>query len=278
MRKRKRLLLALSMLGLVVFLSACGTDPVSAESTGIWEGVIIYNFARAIIWVSNLFGENYGIGIIIVTVIIRALLIPFTHFQQKNMAQMNEISPQMEELKQKYPSKDAETQEKFKEEQQRLYSDAGVNPYMGCLPMLVQMPVFIALYQSVNRTPILATGNFLWVNLGQPDPYFILPILAGLFTLGHSVLMSMGRATETNKIMTYVMPLMIVFITFRLSSALALYFTVSNGFSVVQTLLFQNPFKIRKERANKEAEQAEAERQRRKALRRAQKYRRNVKK
>ncbi|PRY81450.1 YidC/Oxa1 family membrane protein insertase [Alkalibacterium olivapovliticus] len=278
LRKRKRLLLALSMLGLVVFLSACGTDPVSAESTGIWEGVIIYNFARAIIWVSNLFGENYGIGIIIVTVIIRALLIPFTHFQQKNMAQMNEISPQMEELKQKYPSKDAETQEKFKEEQQRLYSDAGVNPYMGCLPMLVQMPVFIALYQSVNRTPILATGNFLWVNLGQPDPYFILPILAGLFTLGHSVLMSMGRATETNKIMTYVMPLMIVFITFRLSSALALYFTVSNGFSVVQTLLFQNPFKIRKERANKEAEQAEAERQRRKALRRAQKYRRNVKK
>ncbi|MCC5896032.1 MAG: membrane protein insertase YidC [Alkalibacterium sp.] len=278
MKKRKRLLLALSMLGLVVFLSACGTDPVSAESTGIWEGVIIYNFARAIIWVSNLFGENYGIGIIVVTVIIRALLIPFTHFQQKNMAQMNELSPQMEELKEKYPSKDAETQEKFKEEQQRLYSDAGVNPYMGCLPMLVQMPVFIALYQSVNRTPILATGDFLWVNLGQPDPYFILPILAGLFTLGHSVLMSMGRATETNKIMTYVMPLMIVFITFRLSSALALYFTVSNGFSVIQTLLFQNPFKIRRERANKEEEQAEAERQRKRALRRAQKYRRNVKK
>ena len=94
LRKRKRLLLAVSMLALVVFLSACGTDPVSAESTGIWEGVIIYNFARAIIWVSNLFGENYGIGIIIVTVIIRAMLIPFTHFQQKNMQQMNDISPQ----------------------------------------------------------------------------------------------------------------------------------------------------------------------------------------
>lgn len=278
LKKRKRLLLAVGMLGLVVFLSACGVDPVSAESTGIWEGVIIYNFARAIIWVSNLFGENYGVGIIIVTVIIRALLIPFTHFQQKNMQQMNDISPQMEELKEKYPSKDAETQEKFKEEQQRLYSEAGINPYMGCLPMLIQMPVFIALYQSVNRTPILATGDFLWVNLGQPDPYFILPILAGVFTLGHSVLMSMGKTTESNKIMTYVMPLFIVFITFRLSSALALYFTVSNGFSVIQTLLFQNPFKIRKERAAKEAEQAEAEKQRKKALKRAQKYGRNVKK
>lgn len=96
---------------------------------------------------------------------------------------MNEINPQMEELKQKYSAKDPETQEKFKEEQQRLYSEAGVNPYMGCLPMLIQMPVFIALYQAVNRTPILATGDFLWVNLGQPDPYYILPLLAGLFTL-----------------------------------------------------------------------------------------------
>lgn len=278
LKKRKRLLLAIGMLSLIVFLSACGTEPISSESTGIWEGVIIYNFARAIIWVSNLFGENYGIGIIVVTAIIRAMLIPFTNFQQKNMQQMNEINPQMEELKQKYSSKDAETQEKLKEEQQRLYSEAGVNPYMGCLPMLIQMPVFIALYQAVNRTPILATGDFLWVNLGQPDPYYILPLLAGLFTLGHSVLMSMGRATESNKVMTYVMPLFIVFITFRLSSALALYFTVSNGFSVIQTLLFQNPFKLRKERETKEAQEREAERQRRKAMKRAQKYGRNVKK
>lgn len=278
LKKRKRLLLTLAMLGLVVFLSACGTEPVTSDSTGIWEGVIIYNFARAIIWVSNLFGENYGIGIIVVTVIIRAMLIPFTHFQQKNMQQMNEINPQMEELKQKYSAKDAATQEKLKEEQQRLYSEAGVNPYMGCLPLLVQMPVFIALYQSVNRTPILATGDFLWVNLGQPDPYFILPILAGLFTFGHSMLMSMGRVQEGNKVMTYIMPLFIVFITFRLSSALALYFTVSNGFSVLQTLLFQNPYKIRKQRADKEAQEQEAERQRRRAIKRAQKYGRNVKK
>ncbi|MGO1356514.1 MAG: YidC/Oxa1 family membrane protein insertase [Alkalibacterium gilvum] len=278
LKKRKRLLLALSMLGLVVFLSACGTDAVTSESTGIWEGVIIYNFARAIIWVSNLFGGNYGIGIIVVTIIIRALLIPFTHFQQKNMQQMNEINPQIQELRDKYSAKDPETQEKLREEQQRLYSNAGVNPYMGCLPMLIQMPVFISLYQAVNRTPILATGDFLWVNLGEPDPYFLLPILAGIFTLGNSVLMSMGRAQAGNKIITYVMPLFIVFITLRLSSALALYFTASNGFAVVQTLLFQNPFKMRRERQEKEEKEREEERQRRRALKKAQKQRRNVKK
>ncbi|WP_423190333.1 YidC/Oxa1 family membrane protein insertase [Alkalibacterium sp. f15] len=277
-KKRKRLLLAMAMIGLVVFLTACGTEPVTSESTGLWEGVVIYNFARAIIWVSDFFGGNYGIGIIIVTMIIRAMLIPFTHFQQKNMQEMSEINPQLQELKEKYSAKDAETQEKLKEAQQRLYSEAGVNPYMGCLPLLVQMPVFIALYQAVNRTDILATGDFLWVNLGKPDPYFILPILAGIFTLGHSVMMSMGRPQAGNKVMTYMMPLFIVFITVRLSSALALYFAVSNGFSVIQTLLFQNPFKLIKERKAKEDQEREAELQRRRAMKRAQKYGRNVKK
>ncbi|OJF97234.1 OxaA precursor [Alkalibacterium sp. 20] len=278
MKKRKRLLLAMAMIGLVVFLTACGTEPVTSESTGLWEGVVIYNFARAIIWVSDFFGGNYGIGIIIVTMIIRAMLIPFTHFQQKNMQEMSEINPQLQELKEKYSAKDSETQEKLKEAQQRLYSEAGVNPYMGCLPLLVQMPVFIALYQAVNRTDILATGDFLWVNLGQPDPYFILPILAGIFTLGHSVMMSMGKPQAGNKVMTYMMPLFIVFITVRLSSALALYFAVSNGFSVIQTLLFQNPFKLIKERKAKEDQEREAELQRRRAMKRAQKYGRNVKK
>ncbi|WP_161878271.1 YidC/Oxa1 family membrane protein insertase [Alkalibacterium sp. MB6] len=278
LKKRKRLLLILGMLGLVVFLSACGTGAVTEDSTGFFDRYIIYNFAQAIIWVSNLFGGNYGIGIIIVTIIIRALLIPFTHFQQKNMQQMSELNPQLEELRERYSARDTETQEKLKEEQSRLYSEAGVNPYMGCLPMLIQMPVFIALYGAVNRTPILVTGNFLWVNLGEPDPYFILPILAGVFTFAHSYLMSMGRDQAGGKVMTYVMPLFIVFITFRLSSALALYFVVSNGFSVVQTLLFQNPFKARREKLEKEEKQAEEERQRRRALKKAQRLRRNIKK
>ncbi|API90225.1 OxaA precursor [Marinilactibacillus sp. 15R] len=267
-----------SMLGLVLFLAACGTSDVTADSEGFWDGIIIYNFARFIIWVSSIFGDNYGIGIIIVTIIIRALLIPITHFQQKNMQQMNEINPQLTELRETYSAKDAETQEKLREEQQRLYKEAGVNPFLGFLPLLVQMPVFIALYQSVNRTPILATGDFLWVNLGAPDPLYILPILAGLFTLANSHLMSMGRPQAGGKFITYIMPLFIVLITFRLSSALALYFVASNGFAVLQTLLLQNPFKIRKERELKEQKQRDAEVERRRALRKAQKLGRNVRK
>lgn len=279
LKKRKRLLLSLSMLALVFILAACSQEPVGPDSEGIWDGLIIYNFSRAIIWISGIFGNNYGIGIIIVTVFFRSLLIPLTNMQQKNMSQMNEIQPQMEELKEKYSARDTETQEKLKEEQQRLYDEAGVNPYMGCLPMLVQMPIFISLYQAVIRTPVLATGNFLWVNLGEPDPYYLLPILAGLFTFGHSYFMQMGRGGQGGgKWMSYIMPFFIVFITFRLSSALALYFTVSNGFSMAQTLIFHNPFKLRRERELKEQQEREREQERRRAMKKAKRLGRNVKK
>ncbi|MEC6748751.1 membrane protein insertase YidC [Marinilactibacillus sp. XAAS-LB27] len=277
-KKRKRLLLMLSMLAVVFVLAACGTSDVTAQSEGFWDGVVIYNFAQLIIWVSGLFNNSYGMGIILVTVFIRALLIPITHFQQKNMQQMNEINPQMTELREQYSSRDTETQQKLREEQQRLYKDAGVNPYLGFLPLLIQMPVFIALYQSVNRTPILRTGDFLWVNLGAPDPYLILPILAGIFTLANSYLMSMGRPQAGGKVMTYIMPLFIVLITFRLSSALALYFAASNGFAALQTVFLQNPFKARRERELKEEQEREAERERRRAMKKAQKLGRNVRK
>ncbi|MFC6463506.1 YidC/Oxa1 family membrane protein insertase [Marinilactibacillus sp. GCM10026970] len=277
-KKRKRLLLMFSMLAVVFVLAACGTSDVTAQSEGFWDGVVIYNFAQLIIWVSGLFNNSYGMGIILVTVFIRALLIPITHFQQKNMQQMNEINPQMTELRERYSSRDTETQQKLREEQQRLYKDAGVNPYLGFLPLLIQMPVFIALYQSVNRTPILRTGDFLWVNLGAPDPYLILPILAGIFTLANSYLMSMGRPQAGGKVMTYIMPLFIVLITFRLSSALALYFAASNGFAALQTVLLQNPFKARRERELKEEQEREAERERRRAMKKAQKLGRNVRK
>lgn len=71
---------------------------------------------------------------------------------------------------------------KLREEQQKLYSEAGVNPVAGCLPLLVQLPILWALYQAIWRTNVLKTGQFLWLKLGVKDPYFVLPILAALFT------------------------------------------------------------------------------------------------
>lgn len=279
MKKRKRFLLVAGILSLALFLAACGTEPITAQSEGFWDGIVIYNFSRVIIWLSDLFGGNYGIGIVLFTIIIRIVLLPLTHFQTKSMRKMNEVNPQLQELREEYSARDTETQEKLQEETARVYEEAGVNPYMGCLPMLIQMPVLIALYQAISRTPQLSSGDFLWTNLGQPDPYYIWPVLAAIFTLANSKLTQMSNANQQGgAMMTYIAPIMILLISVSLPSALSLYFVVSNAFSVVQTLLLNNPFKLRREQEEKEEAQREAERQRKRALRRARKTGRNVKK
>lgn len=279
MKKSKRFLLLAGVLSLTLFLAACGTEPITAQSEGFWDGIVIYNFSRVIIWLSDLFGSNYGVGIILFTVLIRILLLPLTHFQTKSMRKMNEVNPQLQELREQYSARDSETQAKLQEETARLYEEAGVNPYMGCLPLLIQMPVLIALYQAISRTPQLSSGDFLWTNLGQPDPYFIWPILAAVFTLASSKLTQMSSPTQQGgAIMTYMMPLMILFISISLPSALSLYFVVSNAFSVVQTLLLNNPFKIKREREEAEEAERERERERRRALKKARKTGRNVRK
>src|SRR5699024_12850976 len=115
-----------------------------------------------------------------------------------------------------------------------------------CLPMLIQMPIFISLYQTVVRTPVLATGHFLWLELGKADPYYILPVLAAIFTLANSLLMSYGNpATKTNA-MSFIMPAMIFFITFRVSSSLALYFESSNATRALITLILNNHIATRR--------------------------------
>ncbi|MGC6769072.1 YidC/Oxa1 family membrane protein insertase [Enterococcus sp. LJL128] len=259
MKKYKRLLLMAGLVSLVFVLSACGTAPISESSTGIWERYIVYYFAEAIKFLSV--SGNTGIGIILFTLVIRVILLPLMHFQTKSTRKTQELQPQLKALQEKYASKDQETQRIFREEQQRLYAENGVNPYAGCLPLLVQMPIMMALYQSISRVPELREGSFLWLNLASPDPYLILPILAAAFTFASSYLTSMSQI-ESNaslKIMNYVMPVMIFMMGLNLASGLSLYWVISNAFSVVQTLLINNPFKIKAEREAKINQQKQLE-------------------
>lgn len=246
MKKYKRLLLLASLGMLVLVLSGCGTSEISASSTGIWDRYIVYNFAEAIKFLS--FGGSVGVGIILFTIIIRVILLPLMHYQTKNMRKTQELQPQLKELQQKYASKDTETQQKFREEQQKLYAENDASLYAGCLPMLVQMPILMALYQAISRVPALHEGHFLMFNLGEPA--ISLPILAAIFTFASTYLNSMSQL-ESNvsmKIMNFVMPVMILVMGLNLASGLSLYWTVSNAFQVGQTLLINNPFKIRRER------------------------------
>ena len=122
MKNKKKILLALSMLVLVLVLTGCGTGEVTAQSTGIWERYIVYNFGRAIQALS--FG-NVGIGIILFTIVIRIILLPLMHYQNKSMRKTQELQPKLNALKAQYASKDPETQRKLQEEQQKLYDQNG---------------------------------------------------------------------------------------------------------------------------------------------------------
>ena len=155
-------------------------------------------------------------------------------------------------------------------EQQALYKDAGVNPFASMLPLIVQMPILIALYQSIWNSPVLRSGKFLWLQLGSNDPYFILPVLAALFTFASSWLSMQSNPDQNGmtKAMPYIFPVIIFFSALAVPSALSLYWVVGNAFQTVQTFFLQNPFKIRRER--EAAAQLEKEKQRkiRKAKRR----------
>lgn len=275
MKKVKRVLSLAAIGSLTLFLAACSNKPVTSHSTGLWDHYIVYNFSRFIIWLSNNCG-GYGMGIIIFTIIIRVLLLPLMFYQTKSMLKTQELAPKLKAIQKKYSSRDRESMVKMQEETSKLYKEEGVNPWASMLPMIIQLPIMWALYQAIWRTPELRHGTFLWLQLGHTDPYYILPILAALFTFLSSWL-SMASMPERNAMtsaMTWFMPIMVFFMALGFSSAITLYWVVSNAFQVVQTLLLQNPFKIRREREAKEKQAKAKKRKLEKAKRRAYSSRR----
>src|SRR5699024_8299332 len=127
-----------------------------------------------------LFNGSYGLAIVVVTIIIRVLLLPLMIKQIRSTQAMQQVQPEIKALQEKYSSKDAKTQQKLQQETMALFQKHGVNPFAGCLPIFVQMPILIAMYHAIMRTAEIKLGTFLWFELGSPD--YILPIIAGLAT------------------------------------------------------------------------------------------------
>ena len=277
-KSTKRLLAALALVRVfALVLSGCATQttqkptPISHNSSNWWDAWVVYYLSQFVLWIAKVCGGSYGWAIIIFTVIIRVILLPLNAVQINSTRKMQEIQPELKALQEKYSSKDLETRNKLNEETQKLYKEAGVNPYAGCLPMVIQLPVMWALYQAIWRTPELQNGKFLWMDLGKPDPYYILPILAAVFTFLSSYIatLSVPKSSQTTmtKMMSYVMAIMVGIWAIVFQSAISLYWVISNLFQVGQTLVLQNPFKYRKEQEAKE----EAERERQRKMRRAYK-------
>ncbi|WP_010094634.1 YidC family membrane integrase SpoIIIJ [Ornithinibacillus scapharcae] len=241
---RKKLFLIALLIGLVVFLSGCTEieEPITSESEGIWNTYFVYPLSWLIIYFANLFDENFGLSIILVTIIIRTVLLPLNIKQLKSSKAMQDIQPELKELQQKYSSKDANTQQKLQQETMALFQKHGVNPLAGCLPIFIQMPILLAFYHAIMRTDEIDGHSFLWFPLDEKD--MILPFIAGITTWLQQKLMMAGSPGADNpqmKVMLYMMPIMIVVFAFILPAALPLYWIIGNLFMIAQTIFIRKP-------------------------------------
>lgn len=231
---------------LLLLLSGCqGTNPIDANSTGFFDHYFVYPFSLLIKYVASLLNGNYGLSIILITLVIRLFLMPFSLKQMKSSVKMKEtmnvMKPEMDAIKEKYKDKkDANEKLQMQQEMSQLYQKHNMNPFasIGCLPMIIQFPIIIAFYYAIRRIPDIAAHSFLWFNLGQVD--FILPFVAAAIYFMQSRVSLIGLDPKQRKqmaIMGLLSPVMIGFISFNMPAALPLYWAVSGAFLVLQTLL-----------------------------------------
>ena len=219
-----------------------------------WNMLLIQPLINALLLLTNLVGGQFGVAIILFTVILRIVTIPFTLRQLQSTRAMQTLQPRMQEIQKKY--KDPKRRQ---EETMKLYRESGINP-LGCfMPMAIQMLVFIALYRAlafvVGGIPESVVGlsqriyswsylsesvplqqSFLWLELGRPDSTFILPLMVGVSTYVQTRLAATPATTpqqqQQQQMMTWMMPLVLVWITMALPSGVGVYWVVSNIFSV----------------------------------------------
>jgi YidC/Oxa1 family membrane protein insertase len=173
---------------------------------------------------------NWGLVIILFSILIKLVVYPLSKSSFDSMRKMSDLQPQIAELKAKYPN----NAQKLQQETMALYKSKGVNPFGGCLPMLLQMPVFFALYPVVGRAFELRQAMFVpgWIeDLSRPDPFYILPVAMGVSMFFQS------KATMKDpqqKPMLYIMPVMMVILFANFGSGLTLYWFLFNIFSYLQ--------------------------------------------
>ena len=180
---------------------------------------------------------NYGIAIIFLTIIIKLLLLPLTQKSMASMGEMSKLKPMMEDLKKKY----GEDKQKLNEEMMKMYKVHKVNPMGGCLPMLLQMPIWIALYRMLYSSVELYQAPFIpgWLDdLSYRDPYFIMPVVLGAAMFLQQKLSPTSADSQQAKMMMYMMPAFFTFIMLYLPSGLVLYIFVNSVLSIAHQLIY----------------------------------------
>jgi YidC/Oxa1 family membrane protein insertase len=216
-----------------------------------WELIVIQPMVNVLLVLSHYLFSSPGLAVIVLTIVVNIVILPLTLKQTRSSKAMQEMQPKLVELQKKY----AKDKQKLAQEQKRLYREAGMSPAGCILPMLVQMPIWIALYQAivrvlaaspedflslsrflyswpVNFQSLPLQNRFLWFNLNSPDTLLILPVLVGA-TMWVQQKMSTPNYTDPkqqsqNQITLWMMPLMFGFFTLNFPSGLALFWVISS--------------------------------------------------
>ncbi len=203
-----------------------------------WWGLIARPLFLWLKWTYKHIVPNWGWAIVIQTLIITVALLPLRITQMKSMLKMQRIAPQIKAIQEKYKKYSLRDPRKaaMNEEISGLYKKEGVNPAGGCLPLLIQFPFLIAYYRMLGVALDLRHAHWLWVSdLSARDPYFILPILmvASMFAMQRMTPQA-GMDPAQQKMMTWMMPLMMGFLFFNFAAGLNLYYAETNLISMAQ--------------------------------------------
>lgn len=211
-----------------------------------WFGFL----ARPMLWSINTlhkFVMNYGLAIIIFTILIRILMWPLTRKSYVSMLAMQKMQPELQRVQKLY----ANDRQRMQMEMMRVYQTHKTSPMSGCLPMLIQIPIFFALYKALLISIPMRNANFLWIHdLATMDPYFILPILMGATMWLQQYLQTSKQtagdkndiAAQTAKTMKW-MPILFTIMFAWMPAGLVLYWTVSNVFGIGQMMWLKHKAK-----------------------------------
>jgi len=177
------------------------------------------------------FAHNWGVAIVLLTLTVKAVLFPLTLKSMRSMAEMRKLQPEIEKLREKFK----DDKEQLNLAVMKMYQEHKVNPLGGCLPLLLQMPVFFALWGALATSVELYREPFLWIaDLSSHDPIYVLPLVTGATMFVMQKLSPQPADSTQAKMMLYFMPVFFTFFMWKLPAGLALYSVVNNVVSSVQ--------------------------------------------
>ena len=234
-------------------LPKCTSIKVSqGKYESFWTSVFVKPLAWVIVNVGKIIGKNYGLAIILVTILIKVILFPFSYKSLKQSEMIKKAQPKLKRVEKKYATKtDKESQMMRANEMMAVYKEFKINPISGCLLGFIQIPLFFAFYEALYRLPLLFEGKFLFFHMGMTPLagasagnwyYLILPVIVGLVTY-FSFKMNKGTIDEEQaKQMNMFFNIMIVMIfitSFSMSTAIIIYWITNSIFTILQNLIIK---------------------------------------